>query len=76
VSVRTTIDIPDNLYETLRRRAATEDTSIRALVIDAIDTKFRAKKRGVPLKGPPLRSSGKPGPLKPDRENLYDLILP
>jgi hypothetical protein len=34
MSVRTTIDIPEDLYETLRRRAASEQTSIRSLLCD------------------------------------------
>jgi hypothetical protein len=75
VSVRTTIDIPDDLYGMLRQRAATERTSIRALVIDAVDSKYRAVKKGKRLTGPPIRGKGKPGPLCPDRENPYGLVF-
>lgn len=75
MSVRTTIDIPDKLYDALRKQAASERTSIRALVVDAIEGKLAAKKRGVPVTGPLVPSRGKPGPMAPDRENPYDFIF-
>ena len=75
MSVRTTIDIPENLYEPLRRRAASEKTSIRSLVISAIEGKFSASPRRTPVLGPPVPGKSKPGPLCPDRENPYDLLF-
>jgi hypothetical protein len=75
MSVRTTIDIPDDLYETLRRRAASEHTSIRSLVIDAIERKFRTQRRRTPVLAPPVPGSNRPGPLCPDRENPYDILF-
>ncbi len=75
VSVRTTIDVPDDLYELLRRRAADEKTSIRALVVNAIEGKFGRTELRVPLTGPPIPGRSKPGPLCPDKENPYDLIF-
>ena len=75
MSVRTTIDIPDDTYEALRRTAAAENTSIRALVIEAIDGRYKKRKSGIRLTKPPLQGRGKPGPLCPDRENPYDLIF-
>ena len=75
MSVRTTVDIPDDLYETLRQRAASENTSIRSLVIAALETRYRKRRTGIRLRKPPLQGRGKPGPLCPDRENPYDLIF-
>lgn len=75
MSVRTTIDLPDDLYGALRQRAASERTSIRALVIDAVEAKYKKKKSGKRLTEPPIKGTGKPGPLCPDRENPYDLIF-
>ena len=75
MSVRTTIDIPENLYEPLRRRAASEKTSIRSLVISAIESKFSTDRARTPVLGPPISGKGKPGPLCPDRENPYDLLF-
>lgn len=45
VSVRTTIDIPEDLYEALRRRAGSARTSMRSLVIGAIERKFGGRRR-------------------------------
>ena len=74
MSVRTTIDIPDRLYEALRRQAVTEKTSIRSLVIEAIEGRFRRKRQSPVLK-PPVPGSGRPGPRCPDRENPYDVLF-
>jgi hypothetical protein len=75
MSVRTTIDIPDDLHEELRRRAAAEHTSIRSLVTGAIETRFRPRpSRTVtgPLVGKKKR---KPASGSPDRENPYDVLF-
>ena len=75
VSVRTTIDIPDRLYQALRQTAASRRTSIRSLVIDAIELQFSRKQKGVPVLKPPVARRGKPGPRRPDRENPYDVLF-
>ena len=75
MSVRTTIDIPDSLYDELRRRAASERSSIRALVTGALQEKFASRGRRTPVLAPPVRGTGKPGPLCPGRENPYDLLF-
>jgi hypothetical protein len=74
MSVRTTVDIPDDLHAELRRRAAAEHTSIRSLVTSAIETKYRLRpSRNVT--GPLVGKKGKPGPGSPDRENPYDVLF-
>lgn len=73
VSVRTTIEIPGDLYEALRHCAATEQTSIRSLVIDAIEAKFKRKEKRQPMLSPPVPATGKPGPLSPDTANPYGI---
>lgn len=75
MSVRTTIDIPDELYEALRRRATIERTSIRSLVIAAIKGKFSRTQRGTRVLGPPVPGTGRPGPACPDRENPYGVVF-
>lgn len=75
MSVRTTIDIPDKLYETLRLRALDERVSIRSLVIDAIEGKMVRKSRRKIVTGPPVPGRSKPGPLCPDTENPYDIVF-
>jgi hypothetical protein len=75
MSVRTTIDLPDELYEALRKQAAGENTSIRSLVVAAIEARFARKRQSVPVLKPPVPGSGKPGPRCPDRENPYDILF-
>lgn len=74
MSVRTTIDIPDELHAELRRRAAAERTSIRSLITSAIESNLRPlPSRAVtrPLVG----KKGKPAAGSPDRENPYDVLF-
>jgi hypothetical protein len=74
MSVRTTIDIPDDLHAELRRRAAAEHTSIRSLVTSAIETRFRPRPSRT-VKGPLVGKKGKPRAGSPDRENPYDVLF-
>ena len=74
MSVRTTIDIPDDLHAELRRRAAAEHTSIRSLVTNAIETKLRPR-RSRQVKGPLVGTKGKTAAGSPDRENPYDVLF-
>jgi hypothetical protein len=75
VSVRTTIDLADDMYAVLRRRAADERTSIRALIADAIDSRYRTV-RSKPVTGPLVGKRGaKPAAGSPDRENPYDVLF-
>ncbi len=75
MSVRTTIDIPDELYSTLRQRAAREKVSIRSLILMSVEEKFKPKRKGTRMTGPPIRCKGKLGPLALNTENPYDLIF-
>jgi plasmid stability protein len=74
MSVRTTIDIPDELHAELRRRAAAEGASIRSLVTSAIETKFRPRPSRF-VTGPLVGKKGKPATGSPDRENPYDVLF-
>ena len=74
MSVRTTIDIPDDLHAALRRRAAVERTSIRSLITGAIESRFQpqpSRRVTAPLVG----KKGKPATGSPDRENPYDILF-
>jgi len=74
MSVRTTIDIPDDLHTALRQRAAAERTSIRSLITDAIESKFRPRPSRRVM-GPLVGKKGKPAAGSPDRENPYDVLF-
>jgi len=74
MSVRTTIDIPDDLHAALRRRTAAERTSIRSLITGAIESTFRPQPSRR-VTGPLVGKKGKPAAGSPDRENPYDVLL-
>jgi hypothetical protein len=74
MSVRTTIDLPDDIYAALRQHAADERTSIRALITDAINSRFRPMK-SKPVMGPLVGKKGRPAPGSPDTENPYDILF-
>jgi hypothetical protein len=74
MSVRTTIDIPDDLHAALRRRAAEEGASIRSLITGAIEGKFRPRPSRR-VTGPLVGKKGKPAAGSPDRENPYDVLF-
>ncbi len=76
MAVRTTVDIPEPLHAELRHRAQLSGTSIRALIVRAIEETYQKKKKGVYVRGPMFKGPGKLGPAFPTDENPYDFILP
>jgi hypothetical protein len=73
--VRTTVDIPDTKYRQLKSRAASEGTTVKALVMKGVEVVLSGKnvpKRKL-LKLPILRSTN-PGTIDIDNERIYDLI--
>jgi hypothetical protein len=74
MSVRTTIDIPDDLHAVLRQHAAAQHTSIRSLITGAIESKFRPRPSRR-VTGPLVGKKGKPASGSPDRENPYDVLF-
>lgn len=75
MAVRTTIDIPEPLHERLRRRAQDSGTSIRSLVVRALEETYAEPRKRRPVTGPLIRGTGKLGPRFPVDENPHDLIL-
>jgi hypothetical protein len=74
MSVRTTIDLPDDLYSRLRERATAERTSIRALITDAVESQL-VPKRSRRVTGPIVGKKGRLASGSPDRENPYDVLF-
>jgi hypothetical protein len=73
--MRTTVDIPDALYQELKTKAVREKRSIKELIVRGVETEVRVtskkKKRRVVL---PLVRSKRPGSLEMDNEKIHDLI--
>jgi hypothetical protein len=75
MAVRTTVDIPEPLHKRLRVRAEQAGTSVRALIVEALDDAYSEKHRGTYITGPLVTGKGKLGPLFPVDENPHDLVL-
>ena len=76
MSVRTTVDIPEPLHDTLRVLSLTSGTSVRSLIIQALEQAYEKPKAGRMVTGPMITGPGKLGPEFPVDENPYDLIFP
>lgn len=77
MAVRTTVDIPEPLHDALRHRAAQSGTSIRALIIRALEEPYTKKRKGAYVTGPLIKGkrNAKLGPLFPRDENPHDLVF-
>jgi hypothetical protein len=73
--MRTTVDIPDSLYQELKTKAIREKRSIKELIVRGVEgevgVRAQKKKRRVVL---PLVRSKRPGTLEIDNEKIHDLI--
>ncbi len=73
--MRTTVDIPDSLYQELKSKAAREKRSVKEIILRGVeievDSRSKKKRRRVVL---PLIRSKRPGALEIDNEKIYDLI--
>jgi plasmid stability protein len=73
--MRTTLDIPDEVYRRLKVKAAVEGETIREIALRGI-----LKEIDVPAAKPtrrlaePILKSYSPGSIRIDNEQIYDLI--
>ena len=75
MTVRTTVDIPEPLHQELRNRAESSGTSIRSLIVNAIEQVYSVAPKREQVTGPIVRGSGKLGPRFPKDENPHDLVF-
>jgi hypothetical protein len=75
MAVRTTVDIPGPLHDRLRDRAEKSGSSIRALIVRAIEQAYAPEAGSEPVSGPLVRGSGQLGPRFSVDENPHDLVL-
>ena len=73
--VRTTVDIPEPLHDRLRDRAESSGTSIRSLIVRALEDTYSEPKKGRRVTGPLIIDKGKRGPCFPVDENPHDLVI-
>jgi hypothetical protein len=70
--MRTTVDIPDEVYRTIKVMAAERGTTVRELVLEGLDTVMRTRKAGRP--GSPETPPAQTGGLAISQETSDDLI--
>jgi len=75
MAVRTTVVIPEPLHDALRQRAAQSGTSMRALILRALEEAYGKKRKGAYVTGPFVKGRGKLGPALPKDENPHDLVF-
>ena len=75
--IRTTLVIPEALHKVLRRRAAHTGTSMRALIIQALEDRYGKNRKAAYVTDPLIkrRPGAKVGPLFPKDENPHDLVF-
>ena len=75
MAVRTTVEIPEPLHDDLRHRAHQSGTSIRSLIVRAIEQAYVNRKTDDYVTAPLVKGSGKLGPRIPRDENPHDLVF-
>ena len=75
MAIRTTVDIPEPLHDKLRYNAERSGTSIRSLIVRAIEQVYTDSGKGEYVTGPLISGSGKLGPAFPENENPHDFVF-
>lgn len=73
--MRTTVDIPDPLYRSLKSKAAGEGRSVKELILRGVEVELqlkpRRRRRAVTL---PLVRSKQPGTVVLDNAKIFEII--
>lgn len=73
--MRTTVDIPDEIYRKLKVKAALEGQTVREITLRAIQREIeQPTARPVRRLVEPILKSYAPGAIRIDNEQIYDLI--
>jgi len=72
--MRTTIDIPDEVYRRLKIKAATEGDTVREVALRGILREIDSPTQPIPRLAEPILKSHAPGSIRIDNEQIYDLI--
>jgi hypothetical protein len=75
VAIRITVEIPEPLHDRLSRIAARSGSSIRSLIVRALEQVYNEPKKGEYVTGPLVTGPGKLGPAFPGDENPHDLVF-
>jgi len=73
--MRTTVDIPDSLYRSLKSKAASEGRTIKELILRSVEIELQMippqRRRRVTL---PLVRSKRPGTVVLDNAKIFEII--
>ena len=73
--MRTSIDIPDDLFRKLKVKAAREGQTVRQIALRGIQREMeQPAAKPVPRLAEPILKSYAPGSIRIDNEQIYDLI--
>jgi hypothetical protein len=75
MAIRTTVDVPESVYEVLRSRAEQTGASMRSLIVQAIELTYIPEKKGALVSGPLVKGKGKLGPLGEGDANVNDFLF-
>jgi hypothetical protein len=75
MAIRTTVEIPEPLHDRLRMCAERSGTSIRSLIVQAIEQAYNDSGKNQPVTGPLITGSGKLGPAFPENENPHHFVF-
>jgi hypothetical protein len=73
--VRTTVDVPEPVYDALRNRAEQTGVSMRSLIVRALELTYIPEKVDARLIGPPVKGKGKLGPLGEGDVSVNDFLF-
>ena len=69
------VTLPEPLHDKLCHRAEQSGTSIRSLIIQAVEQTYSGSEKGTYLTGPLITGKGKLGPAFPVDENPHKLVF-
>jgi hypothetical protein len=75
MAVRTTVELPEPLHAELRQRAAQSGTSVRSLIVRALEDSYGKPKKAKRVAGPMIKGKGALGSRFPVDENPHELVL-
>jgi hypothetical protein len=75
MAIRTTVDVPETVYDVLRSRSEQTGASMRSLIVQALELTYSPEKKGALLTGPLVKGKGKLGPLGEGEANVNDFLF-
>jgi hypothetical protein len=72
--MRTTVDVPDCLYQEWKTKAAREKRSVKELILRSVESEVGLRRNKKPRLTLPLIRSEKPGSLDIDNAKINNLL--